>query len=69
MGNWAGQPEQMHKIGAGGGGLFGQDSTWGGWAVSGSTFHERVAFTVALQGPLWVSNLLEEITCLLTHTT
>lgn len=67
MGNRAGQPEQMHKIGVGG--LFGQDSTRGGWAVGGSTFHERVAFTVALQGPLWVSNLLEEITSLLTHTT
>lgn len=33
-----------------------------------STFHEGVAFTVALQGPLWISNLLKEITCLLTHT-
>lgn len=32
-----------------------------------STFHEGVAFTVALQGPLWVSNLLKKITCLLTY--
>lgn len=33
-----------------------------------STFHECIAFTVALKGPLWVSNLLKEITCLSTHT-
>lgn len=31
------------------------------------TFHEGVAFAVALQGPLWVSNLLKKITCLLTY--
>lgn len=32
-----------------------------------STFHECVAFTVALEGLLWVSNLLKEIACLLRH--
>lgn len=32
-----------------------------------NTFHECAAFTVALQGPLWISYLLKEITCLLTQ--
>lgn len=38
-----------------------RDSLW-----ASSTFHECVAFTIALEGPLWISNLLKEVTCLLT---
>lgn len=32
-----------------------------------STFHECIAFAVALKGPLWISNLLKKITRLSTH--